>query len=292
MKRTQMHIVAFAFSGCMATSASAATIVTRVASEPHLAVSHPNAALGGVPGGVIVGGGAFTVFTTGIGNMLWAAAPALSTASTVSEWHAAANDHLSPSPATLSIFSLNLKAPNGLYETRVFADTGSLGVKAMAQANVPSGWVMTDGGCRVNRVGARAVGEFLTASYPDKLNEWFCATAPDGDFDRVSVTAFAVAIRPVSITTPLPRSCIGRATGTSMIAPHAEAPDCSKGAGAVTGGGAKVNLPIPNCTGLFLTGTFPLISGTKAYAWKGQGLLHASTCPGATVTAYSIAVKF
>ena len=91
-----------------------------------------------------------------------------------------------------------LDDPNNLYQVVMVQQASPIASHPTARATLPTGYVMTGGGCFVNwRQTTPAVGNLLTGSYPDETDNrsWICEAQDHLQPDPASVQAYVVGVR-------------------------------------------------------------------------------------------------
>jgi len=235
----------------------------------------------------LVGGGVRTNFN-GFGSLLTVSYPYSPTS-----WAAAAKDHLSPDPSTVTTYAVGINDPTDDWEVGVFPSPPSaVASHPVATANLPAGqnWVLTGGGCVDNWAPSGAWGNLLTASFPSSNISWECRGKDHSVASPAAITAFVIGIRPKRAGIPLPTVQITTATSAVADLPEVVAPTVP--GALVTGGGALAAPSDPNGAGQLLTGTYPEVNATGTIVgWHARSKDHAVVSPG-TVTAFAVNVTF
>jgi hypothetical protein len=254
-----------------------------IATAPILAAAH------------VVGGGA-RVDWTGAGNLLFNTSLVHGTR----DWVAQSKDHLVSDAAGVTSYVLYFDDPEQRYEVRAFYSASST-VRAAPEAAVavPSGWVLTGGGCSVDWRSGFGPGSMLTGSYPivrrdNTATSWVCAARDMGGASPADVVAVAIGIRPApGAPRParMPTMCVSSVTSAVAAHPTAVASNCARG-GQITGGGARAIAPgATSDAGQLLTATFPVLRQGQVVGWEARSKDHLQSSPG-TVTAFAISVSF
>lgn len=244
----------------------------------------------------VVGGGA-RVDRTGAGNLLFNTSPVHGTR----DWVAQSKDHLVSDAARIWSYVLYFEDPEQQYEVRAFYSASSTVRSAPETAvAVPSGWVLTGGGCSVDWRSGFGPGSMLTGSYPivrrdNTATSWVCEARDMGGASPADVIAVAIGIRPAPGSlrpARMPTMCVSSVT--SAVAPHptATASNCAPGRGQITGGGARSMAPgATSDAGQLLTATFPVMQQGRVQGWEARSKDHLQSSPG-TVTAFAISISF
>lgn len=243
----------------------------------------------------VVGGGA-RVDWTGAGNLLFNTSLAHGTR----DWVAQSKDHLVSDAAGITSYVLYFDDPEQQYEVRAFYSASSTPRRAPATAvAVPSGWVLTGGGCSVDWRSGFGPGSMLTGSYPivrrdNTASSWVCEARDMGGASPADVVAVAIGIRPApgaARPARMPRMCVSAVTSAVAAHPTATAANCAAG-GQVTGGGARAIAPgATDNAGQLLTATFPVSRQGQVVGWEARAKDHLQSSAG-TVTAFAISVSF
>jgi hypothetical protein len=233
---------------------------------------HPQSQVYVPPPYKIVGGGAI-VHWSGSGNLLTASYPVFP-----NWWIAAAKDHLSPSPASITAYALAIYDPADEWDVRIATAAGGPANHPRATAALPSGYVLTGGGALVHWTGA---GNLLTASFPSTASSWEARAKDHGVSSPAWITAYAIGIRH--------RSGVARVAGTirsvnSAPAPHPATVACLDAGWILTGGGA---LDHWTGAGNLLTASYPL---TGSPCWRASGKDHIYSSP-ALLTGYAVGIR-
>lgn len=154
--------------------------------------SHPFAQVSVPADYTMVGGGA-RVNWTGDGNLLTESFP-----NSLGSWEARSKDHLYPSPATITVSAIGIKAKNGnryprFPETKLFCRDSSTDQHISIGITVDAGYVLLSGGAIDHWSGA---GNMLTASYPDSESSWAAAGKDHIQASPAYLTVCAIGFKP------------------------------------------------------------------------------------------------
>jgi hypothetical protein len=142
-----------------------------------------------LPDGYAMTGGGARVNWGGEGNLLTASYPV-----DTKTWEARSKDHELVSPASVTTYVIGLKPRRcvGARASEIFSAEGGVAAHPMAAVNLPTDFVLTSGGARVNWTEP---GNLLTASFPAGATGWE-ARAKDHDVSSpASVTVYVIGIR-------------------------------------------------------------------------------------------------
>ena len=120
--------------------------------------AHPTATATVPENHVMIGGGCRSSFT-GTGQLLIASYP-----STPSTWTCRSKDHLTSDPSTITAYALSIPKSLGI-PAHIATSTSPHGGHVRTQANLPPGYLLVGGGCRLTRA-APASGHLLTIMKP------------------------------------------------------------------------------------------------------------------------------
>lgn len=155
--------------------------------------AHPTARAT-LPDGYTMTGGGARVNWSGAGNLLTASYPI-----DTRTWEARSKDHEKSSPANVTAYVIGVKPRSqcvGAKASQVFSSESGIVSHPEATVSVPSDFVLTGGGARVNWSG---VGNLLTASYPSGAAGWAAkgkdhSTTNPAVPSPASITVYAVGI--------------------------------------------------------------------------------------------------
>ncbi len=296
MLRSMALATLFAVAVAGAGIASAQPVV-RVLSATSASEAHPRAVATApiLAPAHVVGGGA-RVDWGGAGNLLFNTSLVHGTR----DWVAQSKDHLVSDAARITSYVVYFDDPEQQYEVRAFysASSPTRTVPATAVA-VPSGWVLTGGGCSVDWRSAFGPGSMLTGSYPlvrgdNTAASWVCEARDMGGASPADVIAVAIGIRPAlgaARSARMPTMCVSSATSEIAAHPTAVASNCAP-RGQITGGGARAIAPnATDSAGQLLTATFPVERQGQIVGWEARSKDHLQSSPGA-VTAFAISISF
>lgn len=282
----------------------------RIGTVTSPVTNHPSAT-GTLPAPFkLVGGGARANWST-YGSLLTATQPG---APGSNAWTAGSKDHFAAEPVSITAFAIGLADPADDWEVIVREARAAIGPKPTATATLPTGYVMTGGGCLDDwRATPNAPGNLLTASFPSSTNSWECRGQEHAGASPASIVAYVIGIRPKKPGVPLPELQI--TTAASQVGAHvsALAPALPgfivTGGGAVTRGSNTITLgtqpsagraiggraPATAATeaGQLLTASFPEVpaGATSANGWRAAAKDHVHTSPG-VVEAYALNLRF
>ncbi|MCG8379087.1 MAG: cell envelope integrity protein TolA [Proteobacteria bacterium] len=219
----------------------------------------------------ILGGGAENHWK-GAGNLLTSSYP-----KDAQTWYASGKDHSHVSPSTITVWAIALHDPDNDWDVRIFNQTGQTAQHPNASITIPSSFVMTGGGAKVNWTGE---GNLLTASFPKDQHSWEARSKDHSIASPGTITVYAIGIRRRDGEQIL-ESKIFKNTGSK--AQHPSVSVSVESGFLLTGGGARVNW---TGAGNLLTSSYSVGDGT----WSASSKDH-SHVDSATITAYAIGLK-
>jgi hypothetical protein len=292
-----------------------APVLTDTSGHPPLATSNPSGSMQSRDSKVLGGGAASSDFLVYSGPISIS-----NNIATVSDqsWSAGASSDIA-SASAIDVRAIQFPDPSNRYAVDVKQESGKASEpssRGFAVAALPSGFVMTGGGCRISAPPANAASHrsqpyqaFLTGSYPDETdqNRWICEAqlSPKAKLGVVSnsywgsnLTAYVIGIRPLASTTPIPVLRISKRTSSTGTDPVVTA-DLFASGFLITGGGGRVirsrqsKVKVPS----YLTGMLPLFqagaSTQPATQWQVSARgAEGSDLSNTTLTSYALNILF
>jgi len=213
----------------------------------------------------ILGGGAHAelISHTQDGNMLTAMYPV-----DINTWYARAQMCCNGRPNVqtyLWAYATAIFDPYDELDVKIFSSPISVsGPYPNATIEIPllSFYLLTGGGALVQPT---AIGNYLTASYPESTEKWFVKSKDHIYVSPSRITAYAIGIKARNATAVSVATYYGKAT--SAIASHPSMSYTAKW-GTVTGGGAKTTY---FATGNILYASMPAFDQQNStVAWRGE----------------------
>lgn len=160
----------------------------RVFQQTSTQANHPSASVS-VPSDYTMTGGGAQVHWTGAGNLLTASFPA-----GPHRWEARSKDHGDPSPATITVYAIGVRARNGATfpETRVFHNESVSRQHPNSTVEVEDGYILLSGGALVNWTG---LGNLLYASWPAGDGSWTAASKDHQWASPATITVYAIGFK-------------------------------------------------------------------------------------------------
>jgi hypothetical protein len=291
-----------------------APVLADTSGHPPLATSNPSGSIQSSDFKILGGGAASSDFLVYSGPI--SISKNIATVSDQS-WSAGASSDVGRA-STIDVRAIQFPDPSNLYALHVEHADGKASepvTRGVAVAALPSGFVMTGGGCRISAPSAnpttrvsRPYAAFLTGSYRDESNQnrWICeaelnpeAKQPvvgDDSYWKSNLTAYVIGIKPLAATTPHPFLRISKRTAPIATNPVVTA-DLFANGFLITGGGGRVIRSRQSIDPLYLIGMLPIMpAGVGTYPatqWQASAKGGArSDLSNSTLTSFAMNVLF